>query len=155
MRNIGLFLLVVVATACAPEIEPRPADVMDGPLFASVMVDVQLLEAAKTQNPHRREWSSESLQSGYTLIFEKYGVTDSLFQRSFRFYQSRPDLMKPIYEEVLDSLNAMEAILKQEFIDDQSAKVDSVKASEIDSTAIDSTALNWGGMRDSLPAILK
>ncbi len=150
MRIVAMLFSIILFTACTPEIEPRPANVMDGPLFARVMVDVQLLEAAKTQNPHRREWSTESLRSGYALIFEKYGINDSLFQRSFRFYQSRPDLMKPIYEEVLDSLNALEPKIKQEFIDIQSAKVDSLEG-----TLVDSTTFNSPRMSDSIRAILK
>lgn len=77
------------------------------------MADIQLVEAAKTQNPYRRDWSEVTIQESYNEIFEKHGTSDSIFRKSFAYYQTRLDLLMPIYEEVLDSLNARDAALKK------------------------------------------
>jgi hypothetical protein len=42
------------------------------------------------------------------MVNERTGVSDSVFQRSFRYYRDRPKDMELIYSALVDSLNLRE-----------------------------------------------
>ena len=44
-------------------------------------------------------------------MYEKHGITEASFKRSFKFYNGEPELFIPIYEKVLDSLKINGAAL--------------------------------------------
>ncbi len=50
----------------------------------------------------------------YLSILKKYGVDRKVFEESVFYYSKHPEKYKPIYDEVLDRLNAMEIKIKKE-----------------------------------------
>jgi len=41
-------------------------------------------------------------------VFEKVGITDSVFRKSLNFYIDHPDVLEGIYTSLIDSLNLRE-----------------------------------------------
>ncbi len=54
------------------------------------------------------------LDDFYLSILKKHGVDRKVFEESVFYYSKHPEKYKPIYDEVLDRLNAMQVKIKKE-----------------------------------------
>jgi len=79
------------------------------------MLDVQLAEGIKSQYARSRAFGNDWSRDVYDDIFIRHNVAEEDFQKTFGWYQGRPDLMEGIYEQVLDSLSKLEAEIKQAY----------------------------------------
>lgn len=103
MKRI-LFLILSAVLLYSCQSESIPAGVLSEDQMVNVLVDVQLTEGIVSALPV----SYDSSQILYTLlekdIFDKHGVTDSVFTQSMLYYLEDAGKMDRIYTRVIDSL---------------------------------------------------
>jgi hypothetical protein len=127
MKRATLFSgLLLLFAACKNEEPKVPDNLLDRQTFTAVMLDAQLVEGFKTQIAHSAAKGRNVGRHLYLDIFEKHGVSEKDFRRTYGYYQERPELMEGIYEQVLDSLSKLEAQIKKDFSDQTKLQHDSL-----------------------------
>jgi len=94
--------------ACSPKEVQIPADIIPQEKMVILMTDVLILESIYNQNKQGND-STITVRDSYQNIFRKHGVTDSLFDKSFKFYTDNPEFLKEIYTEVITEISTMQA----------------------------------------------
>ena len=111
-RCLGLVLpalLLLALPACQrPEESPRPADLLPKDKIVQLVVDLQVLEA-RVENSRLSTDSSRALYlASQKEIFWEHKVTDSTFQRSYRYYSIHGKDLDEIYAAAIDTLGRRE-----------------------------------------------
>ncbi len=119
----GLFLW-----SCGGEERKLPPNSLSKKKFTEVMIDVQLSEGMKNQRGMRERNLGVNAPEIYHALFEKHGITKESFLVTYNYYRAHPGEMELIYEAVLDSLNILDAEIKQSFSAAQRAERDSIQA---------------------------
>ena len=108
---LGLLLpsLLLALPACQrPEEPPRPADLLPKDKLVQLVADLQVLEA-RVENSRLSGDSSRALYLiNQKEIFWKNEVTDSAFQRSYRYYSIHGKDLDEIYAAAIDTLGRRE-----------------------------------------------
>lgn len=126
IRSVFFFALLASAlTACSSDDNAIPKDILDRQKFTALMIDVQLAEGIKTQYAHSRNKDGSLSRELYDEIFERHEIKEEDFRKTYGFYQSRPELMEGVFEQVLDSLSKLEAEIKKEYSTSHQNKRDS------------------------------
>lgn len=89
-------------TACSSKEVSVPENVISADAMVPVLVDVHIIEGAR--NGSLILGDTNNIEDYYAKVYEKHGISEEEFKRSFKFYNSEPTLFIPIYEKVLDSL---------------------------------------------------
>ena len=105
--------LLLALPACQRPEEPlRPADLLPKERLIPLIADLHLLEA-RVEGSRLSPDSSRALYlSEQKNILSKRGVTDSAFQRSYRYYGIHGKDLDDIYGAVIDTLTRREAKFK-------------------------------------------
>ena len=108
---LGLLLppLLLALPACQrPEEPPRPADLVPKEKIVQLVADLHVLEA-RVENSRLSGDSSRALYlANQKEIFWKNEVTDSAFQRSYRYYSIHGKDLDEIYGAAIDTLGRRE-----------------------------------------------
>jgi len=108
---LGLLLppLLLALPACQrPEEPPRPADLLPKEKMVPLMADLQVLEA-RVENSRLSGDSSRALYLAQQKdVFWRHEVTDSTFQRSYRYYTIHGKDLDEIYGAAIDTLGRRE-----------------------------------------------
>jgi hypothetical protein len=108
--QICLFLFVITLTSCSKNQEVIPDAVLKRDKMVLILSDMHLLEAqAQMSNYNQNDSTKLIVASAYKDIFLKNKVDAKKFQRSYEYYQVRPELMSEIYKEVLTELSRRQA----------------------------------------------
>ena len=103
----ALFLLALPACQ-RPEESPRPADLLPKDKVVQLVVELQVLEA-RVENSRLSADSARALYlTSQKEIFWKHEVTDSVFQRSYRYYSIHGKDLDEIYAAAIDTLGRRE-----------------------------------------------
>lgn len=121
-------VILLLASACGRKKEPVPEDLLDRATFTSLMLDIQLAEGLKSQYSRNKSFSTYHSREVYDEIFSRHNIAEGDFQKTYSWYQGRPDLMEKIYEQVLDSLSTLEAEIKQAYANQTKAVRDSLES---------------------------
>lgn len=98
-------LLGSIITGCGKKNEV-PEDLLSESQMISLMLDIYVAEGKINKALPKRD-SAEMVFALYeNKIFEKHSISDSSYKRSLKYYYDHPDLLLPIFETVLDSLNS-------------------------------------------------
>ena len=112
---LGLLLpsFLLALPACQrPEEPPRPADLLPKERMVLLLADLHLLEA-RVENSRLPPDSSRALYlTQQKDLLLKRAVSDSAFQRSYRYYGIHGKDLDDIYGAVIDTLGRREAKLK-------------------------------------------
>ena len=102
--------LLLALPACQRPEEPlRPADLLPKEQFIPLLADLHLLEA-RVEGSRLSPDSSRALYlSQQKELLWKRGVTDSTFQRSYRYYGIHGKDLEDIYGAIIDTLKRREA----------------------------------------------
>ena len=105
--------LLLALPACQRPEEPlRPADLLPKEQLIPLIADLHLLEA-RVEGSRLSPDSSRALYlSEQKNLLSKRGVTDSAFQRSYRYYGIHGKDLDDIYGAVIDTLTRREAKFK-------------------------------------------
>lgn len=114
MRKIFLISTVFLfLSACVEKESPPPSNALDPNVFASVMIDIQLAEGRTTQKSYVARDKNLKVVDLYPTIFEKHNVDPEDFLATYEYYITYPGMMEKIYEQVLDSLTTLNAVIKK------------------------------------------
>lgn len=121
------FLSIIFLAACGSEEPEKPKDVLNSDKFTALMIDVQLIEGIRAQRIDVSERKGKAESFLYAEVFDKHSITREEFEKTYAYYMKNPKRMEQIYEQVLDSLNKLDADIKQEFSREMKNKADSVR----------------------------
>ncbi len=108
MNRWGWAVVLALALGCGEGEAVRPPEVLDEAAFVEVLAEIQLLEAASKKHL-RRDDDEEAIYRGqYVAIFEAHGITEAKFRASHQWWFAHPELLAPIYDGVVEQLNAWE-----------------------------------------------
>jgi hypothetical protein len=107
-RSLALLLapLLLASPACQrPEEAPKPADLLPKEQMIRLLADLHVLEA-RVENSRLPQDSARALYLARQKdLLWRYEVTDSTFQRSYRYYGVHGKDLHDIYGAVIDTLN--------------------------------------------------
>lgn len=92
-------------TSCG---EKRPEGILTREQMVEVMEEVYIAEEKVNQLGLPRDSSREIASIMTSKVFEKAGVKDSVFKRSFDYYMEHPRQMELIYSALVDTLQLRE-----------------------------------------------
>ena len=101
MRLALIAILLVSIIACNNKQE-LPKDVLPEAKMRVVMWDVMRADEWVTYE-HTKDSTVDRYKRSmelYQRVFQLNGVTDSQFKKSFRYYQTRPKLLKPLFDSL-------------------------------------------------------
>lgn len=150
LRFATCLLLVFGLPSCSADEEAIPKDILDRQIFTAIMLDVQLAEGIKTQYAHSRNKDGSLDRELYDEIFMRHEITEDDFRKTFGYYQSRPELMEGVFEQVLDSLSKLEAQIKKEYSSAHQSKRDSAVSGFSKSPAYKEALINQMQLSDTL-----
>jgi len=109
-KTLGLIVLTgMLFIQCGKKVQTVPKTVVSFDQMIPLLVDVHLIEGAR--NGSLILGDTNDIEDYYAKVYQKHGITEDQFKKSFKFYSSYPELFIPIYEKVLDSLKIDGSIL--------------------------------------------
>jgi len=103
-------LLFSASAIFSCDTEERPEDILSEREMINILVDFHLTEAKLKALKLNRD-SSENLFSMLDdEVYEKYGIDDTAYLNSYRYYLDRPQQLNEIYAAVVDSLSFRQKI---------------------------------------------
>jgi hypothetical protein len=112
-RMLVSCISLMVILGCNPEREFKKKYLIDRKEMVNVLVDIHLANAVKGSPDFYkiiREYDSLDI---YTVIFNKYGIEKAQFDSSIAYYSRNPEILIPIYDEVIMRLNQLQDTLKE------------------------------------------
>ena len=97
--------------SCGGAEEPVPSNILPAEKMVEVMFDVHLVEGARNGNVILGD--TNSLEDFYHTVYTKHGISEEVFKESFFYYSAHQKAFIPIYEKVLDSLQANDKLLEK------------------------------------------
>ncbi len=97
-KIIALFVLFSMVVGCQESAVPKPDNLIDEDVLVSILYDLSLLEAIKSQNPAVLETNNINPN---TYIYSKYKIDSLQFAKSNKYYAS--DIKK--YKEIVENVN--------------------------------------------------
>lgn len=82
--------------------------------MVNIIRDIHLTDGMLTVSNVRRDLAREDTVNYYDAIFETYGYKRADFDTSIYYYSKEINTFDEIYKEVLNQLNEMETLLKEE-----------------------------------------
>lgn len=101
MRAVLLGLLLISIVSCNNKQE-LPKDVLSKEKMRTVMWDILRADEWIVYEQSKDSLFNHSKRSLelYQKVFQVNGITATQFKKSFQYYQSRPDLLKPIFDSL-------------------------------------------------------
>ena len=114
MKKTLISILLFTLFACNEETEMIPDNVLSQEKMVSVMVDVQLVEAALIVNQLKGDEAKEAAVNYYDSVMKQHNISREKFDMSFKYYAEHPGLMEEIYDEMLNELSKRQAEVENE-----------------------------------------
>lgn len=116
MKKVLYILICVLLLACA---EKKPVEVPSTVLpkdkMAMVLVDIHLIEAGMNLNVMSPESAAIPTGMGASIdVLKKHEITKAQYDSSFVFYTQHPEMLKEIYDDVLNELSKLQAKVANE-----------------------------------------
>jgi len=114
MKNLLLFLPLILLFACAPEQNPEetlqlPADsIIPEAQMIILLADVHLIEAALLIARNRGTNTRDIGHFYYDGLFKKYRISQERYQKNLEFYREDPDYFIQLYKKVNKELKERE-----------------------------------------------
>lgn len=96
-------LPLLLTLACTHDLK-KPEVFLEEPQMIDVMTDAYLIEAQLNQMKSDGQDVSELQLRYYDLLFEHYGLTDSLFEANLNYYTHHPDILERVMDSVTNRL---------------------------------------------------
>ncbi|MCH2231003.1 MAG: DUF4296 domain-containing protein [Crocinitomicaceae bacterium] len=107
MRFLTVIFLLSCLFSCSDGIKRKdaPVDLIERNQMVNVMKDLIKLESyIQGKYPSVAQYQKVMVNSGDSLL-GTFGLTKDRFQSSLEYYGARQDMMKEIYDDILDDLN--------------------------------------------------
>lgn len=106
---IRLFVFIgftILLFACQKD--DRPEEILTPEQMVASLTELYVMEAKVSNIPVNRDSTLQIAAYLESKTFDKLGITDSLFKKSYSYYLDRPEEMEKIYSVLIDSLNLRE-----------------------------------------------
>lgn len=100
--NIAWGIMILGAVACN---ESKPEDILTEKQMVSVLAELYLAKEKAGELPISYDSLRQLLPMFSARVFQKTGIPDTLFQKSFNYYMRDPAKLENIYTVLVDSLN--------------------------------------------------
>ena len=107
MKYFLLILIFVLAVSCSNSKIPKGT--LTYKEITPVLVELHLAEAILSQRQGQDALRENYSNDLYLSILKKYNLNQTVFEKSVLYYGKHPEKYKPIYDEVLNQLNELEA----------------------------------------------
>ncbi len=94
----------------------------------AVMTDVQIVEGALTYKRTKTKSIKNYKEPYYNQIFIEYNITANDLKQNLNYYNSDPELMEKIIDQVLENLNQTQGQLEKKIAEEKIA--DSIRMIE-------------------------
>lgn len=103
-------LIVIVLLPCISCNEGDRSDkvILDHGQMVKILTEIYLTEQKINRLGVSRDSGEHEFERFKKVVFQRVGVSDSVFKRSFDYYMDRPKEMEMIYTMLVDSLSLME-----------------------------------------------
>jgi len=126
MKNLTVYIIVLIgAVACTPR-PNRPDFVPDQEEMALLLADIYQIEAAISQGGRQVNRNDEKFVGYYKDVLDKHGITKLEFDSAVSWYSSYPELYSEVYDEVISTLSQRDALLKKELSEQNQDKKDMI-----------------------------
>ena len=109
MKIAVLALLMLFLTGCRKEVT-IPEHLLGKDEMINVLLDLHIAEAEIVSLRVKRDSSEIYFREAEKVIFEKFGIPDSIFKESYEFYLENPEFLEEVYSAVVDSLSLKEKL---------------------------------------------
>ena len=106
--NVRTAIVCMVFIFTCTKVEQTPPGILSKEEMVKVLTEIYITEEKITRLSVPRDSSEKVFDKLKGKIFEKTGVPDSVFNRSFNYYMDRPKEMELIYTALVDSLQLKE-----------------------------------------------
>jgi hypothetical protein len=113
MKN-GLIILILTFAVSCIQTDKVPDYVIPKEDMVNIIRDIHLTDGMLTVSDVRRDLARQDTVNYYNAIFETYGYNRAEFDTSIYYYSKEINTFDEIYKEVLNQLNEMETLLKEE-----------------------------------------
>lgn len=104
MRIAAIVLLLCCSVGCnAPGHEP-PGDLIPRDSFVQVLADVHVIEARISHEMVVDQRTDSPAQRYYDEMYAERSITKEQYRRTYTWYTEHPELMKALYDDVLQEL---------------------------------------------------
>lgn len=104
MKNGFVILVLVGFLGCSGPDQKPPADLIPRDRFVQVLADVHVIEARISHEMVVDQRTDSPAQRYYEEMYTERGITKEQYVRTYRWYTEHPDVMKALYDEVLQEL---------------------------------------------------
>lgn len=104
-KLLALFYALIFFSSC--NVNQSGEEVVDEEEMVNVLIDMHLVDAVMNYRSNQDSLQMEA-NSRYNYIFKKHNIDSTTFSNSLKYYTSKNEVMLEIYDQVLDSLTAME-----------------------------------------------
>lgn len=114
MKKIWLLAigLIVLSASCYHENQPEvmpPEDLLSRDEMVEVLTDVYIVEGTLYYHRMKKELNEEISSRYYNQIFEEHHISHRILKDNLRYYNSKPEDMEDIIEDVLSNLSKFQA----------------------------------------------
>ena len=107
----GALIVLILMSSCGDG-KSKKDEVLTHGQMTQALIEVYLAEQKVNRFGIPRDSAEIHFRKLSPKIFEKFGVSDTLFKKSFNHYMDRPGELELIYTAVVDSLSLMEQRLQ-------------------------------------------
>lgn len=136
MKKLFLSLLVIgLLSSCYHEVKDqvkKPSRLLPEDSLVLVLTEVQIADGALTHQRISHKKIKGSKEKYYAIIYKKFDLTPKLLEENIKYYNSDPDKMAAIYDQVLENLSKLEGKLTLMKNEIEKRRMDSINA--IDTT---------------------
>lgn len=113
LRHLSIIIISILAVSCTQTID-KPVPFLEHDEMVDIMTDLSLAEGSRIYAlpSERRDGDKLTINDYYTLVFEKYNITQQQMDSISSWYVNYSSEYKLIFKEVLDRLNKMDAYEK-------------------------------------------
>ena len=88
--------------------ETTPEGILSNDQMVNVLSELYVIEQKISTLGVKRDSLNQIFDEMKSRVFEKTGVTDSVFRRSLNYYMDHPQTLEVVYTSLIDSLNLRE-----------------------------------------------
>jgi hypothetical protein len=107
MTVTSVFVVLLLGFSCDNE-DKDHTPILTKEQMVKALTEIYLSEQRIIRLGLPRDSSEREFERVKKITFEKIGVPDSVFKKSFDYYMDRPKEIELIYTALVDSLNLME-----------------------------------------------
>jgi hypothetical protein len=108
--RLRLLVLLLSLFACSGKSGKVPEGILEEAAMVDLMVDVHLVEGARSGVTIMGD--SLSLDAYYRTVLIKHGLDSVSYRENFEYYSARPEKLEGIFEQVVERLSVLESELR-------------------------------------------